>query len=190
MNRESYESSAEGDSMTITEPTRDKYNIAYIIFFIAGAGSLLPWNFFCTAIPYFQYKLRDASTTNTTFEELSPEQALFGNYLALCSMLPLALFNLLNLVLVKWVSAFVRFIVGSTVVFLMISLTVILVHMELGAQLFLGITLCSVVIMNSAAAIVQGSLLGIASVLPPRNIRAFLEGQVRISCHYWMHYSC
>ncbi|GAA53465.1 equilibrative nucleoside transporter 1 [Clonorchis sinensis] len=42
----------------------------------------------------------------------------------------------------------------------MLLLTVILVYLELGA-----------------AAIIQGSLLGIASVLPPRNIRAFLEGQ-------------
>lgn len=34
---------------------RDTYKIAYIIHFLLGAGNLLPWNAFITAIDYFGY---------------------------------------------------------------------------------------------------------------------------------------
>ncbi|GLU09683.1 hypothetical protein SLE2022_265300 [Rubroshorea leprosula] len=34
---------------------RDTYKIAYIIYFLLGAGNLLPWNAFITAVDYFSY---------------------------------------------------------------------------------------------------------------------------------------
>lgn len=37
-----------------TEP-KDPYYIAYIIHFLLGAGYLVPWNSFITAVDYFQY---------------------------------------------------------------------------------------------------------------------------------------
>lgn len=37
-----------------TEP-KDPYHIAYIIHFLLGAGYLVPWNSFITAVDYFQY---------------------------------------------------------------------------------------------------------------------------------------
>jgi len=37
----------------------DSYCLVYIIFFLMGIGSLLPWNFFITAKNYWLYKLSD-----------------------------------------------------------------------------------------------------------------------------------
>ena len=34
---------------------RDTYKIAYILHFLLGAGNLLPWNAFITAVDYFAY---------------------------------------------------------------------------------------------------------------------------------------
>ncbi|MFS7992436.1 putative equilibrative nucleoside transporter [Helianthus anomalus] len=34
---------------------KDTYNMAYIIHFLLGAGYLVPWNAFITAVDYFQY---------------------------------------------------------------------------------------------------------------------------------------
>lgn len=39
----------------------DRLHGAYIIFFILGVGSLLPWNFFITAKHYWMYKLQNCS---------------------------------------------------------------------------------------------------------------------------------
>ncbi|KAL7191435.1 hypothetical protein ACSBR2_023503 [Camellia fascicularis] len=38
---------------------RDTYNIAYSIFFLLGAGNLIPWNSFVTAVDYFEYLYPD-----------------------------------------------------------------------------------------------------------------------------------
>ncbi|KAF6768667.1 hypothetical protein AHF37_05461 [Paragonimus kellicotti] len=159
---------------------RDKFNFVYLIFFVTGVGTLLPWNFFITAIPYFQFKLRNTSLENgssTDPKQLSKEQVLFANYLALCSMLPFATFTILNLVLMKWISSFTRYIIGAVTVFVLFLVTVILVKIVLEPGVFLGITLASVVVINSGSAIVQGSVMGIAALLPPRNMKACLEGQ-------------
>ncbi|KAF5402240.1 Nucleoside transporter [Paragonimus heterotremus] len=170
---------------------RDKFNLVYLIFFFTGVGTLLPWNFFITAIPvrqlflnhclqYFQFKLRNTSLENgslTDPKQLSKEQVLFGNYLALCSMLPFATFTIMNLVLMKWISSFTRYIIGAVTVFVLFLVTVILVKIVLEPTVFLGITLASVVVINSGSAIVQGSVFGIAALLPPRNMKACLEGQ-------------
>ncbi|KAA3670169.1 uncharacterized protein DEA37_0008521 [Paragonimus westermani] len=76
------------------------------------------------------------------------------------------------------ISSFTRYIIGAVAVFLLFLVTVILVKIVLEPGVFLGITLASVVVINSGSAIAQGSVLGIAALLPPRNMKACLEGQV------------
>lgn len=39
----------------------DSYNLVYVLFFLMGIGSLLPWNFFITAKHYWIYKLSNGS---------------------------------------------------------------------------------------------------------------------------------
>lgn len=39
----------------------DRFNGTYIIFFLLGVGSSLPWNFICTAKHYWIYKLRNCT---------------------------------------------------------------------------------------------------------------------------------
>lgn len=47
----------------------DSYCLVYIIFFLMGIGSLLPWNFFITAKHYWLYKL-----SNNTHHSGNEEQ--------------------------------------------------------------------------------------------------------------------
>lgn len=46
---------------------RDKYNLAYLSFFLIGIGMLLPWNFFINASQYFKDKLKVLYTTLSGF---------------------------------------------------------------------------------------------------------------------------
>lgn len=48
----------------------DSYFLVYIIFFLMGIGSLLPWNFFITAKQYWLYKLSNNSH-NSDADQLS-----------------------------------------------------------------------------------------------------------------------
>lgn len=47
---------------------KDRFNGTYIIFFLLGTGSLLPFNFIMTAKHYWMYKLQNCS------DELSPAE--------------------------------------------------------------------------------------------------------------------
>lgn len=48
--------SVKADNQTpLPPPPRDAYKVAYIIHFLLGAGSLLPWNALITAVDYFGY---------------------------------------------------------------------------------------------------------------------------------------
>uniref|UniRef100_A0A3B3DYC3 Solute carrier family 29 member 3 n=1 Tax=Oryzias melastigma TaxID=30732 RepID=A0A3B3DYC3_ORYME len=60
---------------------QDSYNLVYVLFFLMGIGSLLPWNFFITAKDYWIYKLSNSSsyskegepTLCLSFSRLSPK---------------------------------------------------------------------------------------------------------------------
>lgn len=51
---------AVGSGYSLQKP-RDRWHGAYLIFFLLGIGSLLPWNFFITAKHYWRYKLQNCS---------------------------------------------------------------------------------------------------------------------------------
>lgn len=52
---EKMESTPKSSSADQPPEPRDTYKIAYIIHFLLGAGNLLPWNAFITAVDYFGY---------------------------------------------------------------------------------------------------------------------------------------
>ncbi|XP_075060589.1 equilibrative nucleoside transporter 1 [Mixophyes fleayi] len=43
----------------MTNPPKDRYNAVWLIFFMLGLGTLLPWNFFMTATMYFTSRLAE-----------------------------------------------------------------------------------------------------------------------------------
>ena len=44
-------------------PPRDRFNAVYLVFYLLGMGTLLPWNFFVSAYSYWDYKFRDVNAT-------------------------------------------------------------------------------------------------------------------------------
>ena len=76
----------------------DKYSLVYLVFFLTGMSTLLPWNFFISLNNFWDYKFRDVNETfvsnsNSSQTEL---QKTFTSYLAIASMIPNAVFVILN----------------------------------------------------------------------------------------------
>ncbi|XP_058294941.1 equilibrative nucleoside transporter 2 isoform X3 [Hylobates moloch] len=160
---------------------RDSYHLVGISFFILGLGTLLPWNFFITAIPYFQVRLAGAS--NSTARILStnhtgPEDAFnFNNWVTLLSQLPLLLFTLLNSFLYQCVPETVRILGSLLAILLLFALTAALVKVDMSPGPFFSVTMASVCFINSFSAVLQGSLFGQLGTMPSTYSTLFLSGQ-------------
>ncbi|XP_015226926.1 PREDICTED: equilibrative nucleoside transporter 1-like [Cyprinodon variegatus] len=91
-----------GFSVTMaTNSPKDKYLGVWMIFFMLGLGTLLPWNFFMTATMYFQKRLKEplSAEVSVNQSESAPPSVLeakFNNVMTLCAMLPLLLCTCLN----------------------------------------------------------------------------------------------
>lgn len=130
---------------------RDSYHLVGISFFILGLGTLLPWNFFITAIPYFQGRLAGANSTAETLgtNHTSPADTFnFNNWVTLLSQLPLLLFTLLNSFLYQCIPEMVRILGSLLVILLLFTLTAVLVKVDMSPGLFFSITMASVWFIN------------------------------------------
>nr|XP_033792485.1 equilibrative nucleoside transporter 1 [Geotrypetes seraphini]XP_033792486.1 equilibrative nucleoside transporter 1 [Geotrypetes seraphini]XP_033792488.1 equilibrative nucleoside transporter 1 [Geotrypetes seraphini]XP_033792489.1 equilibrative nucleoside transporter 1 [Geotrypetes seraphini]XP_033792490.1 equilibrative nucleoside transporter 1 [Geotrypetes seraphini]XP_033792491.1 equilibrative nucleoside transporter 1 [Geotrypetes seraphini]XP_033792492.1 equilibrative nucleoside transpo len=177
-----------------SNPPPDRYKAVWLIFFTLGLGTLLPWNFFMTATMYFTERLADptngttldrSAVNITTSEPISnisiPKQnylqAKFNNVMTLCAMLPLLIFTCLNSFLHQRISQKVR-ILGSLVAILVVfMLTALFVKISFEPLTFFILTMIKIVCINCFGAILQGSLFGMAGLLPASYTTPIMSGQ-------------
>ncbi|XP_014322493.1 equilibrative nucleoside transporter 2 isoform X1 [Myotis lucifugus] len=159
---------------------QDSYHLVGVSFFILGLGTLLPWNFFITAIPYFQGRLAGANSTIVTLStnHTGPADTFnFNNWVTLLSQLPLLLFTLLNSFLYQCIPETVRILGSLLVILLLFALTAALVKVDMTPGPFFSITMASVWFINSFCAVLQGSLFGQLGTMPSTYSTLFLSGQ-------------
>uniref|UniRef100_A0A8C2XGY7 Solute carrier family 29 member 1a n=1 Tax=Cyclopterus lumpus TaxID=8103 RepID=A0A8C2XGY7_CYCLU len=173
--------------MTAINAPRDKYNAVWIIFFILGLGTLLPWNFFMTATMYFTSRLKDEfadpSThlmTNETSEGADTRSVLeskFNNVMTLCAMVPLLIFTCLNSFLHQRIPQKLRIIGSLAAILVVFLLTAVFVKVDVSPLTFFTITMIKIICINSFGAILQGSLFGLAGILPASYTTPIMSGQ-------------
>ncbi|KAM4848007.1 equilibrative nucleoside transporter 2 isoform X1 [Urocitellus parryii] len=159
---------------------QDSYHLVGISFFILGLGTLLPWNFFITAIPYFQGRLAEANSTAGALStnHTGPTDTFnFNNWVTLLSQLPLLLFTLLNSFLYQCIPEVVRILGSLLGILLLFALTAALVKVDMSPGPFFSITMVSVWFINSFCAVLQGSLFGQLGTMPSTYSTLFLSGQ-------------
>uniref|UniRef100_A0A8C5BCE4 Equilibrative nucleoside transporter 1-like n=1 Tax=Gadus morhua TaxID=8049 RepID=A0A8C5BCE4_GADMO len=169
----------------ITAPS-DRYNAVWIIFFVLGLGTLLPWNFFMTATMYFTSRLKDQDlslnhTANMTDAASSDTRNIleskFNNVMTLCAMVPLLIFTCLNSFIHQRISQKLRICGCLAVILGVFLLTAILVKVKVDPLAFFTITMIKIVIINSFGAVLQGSLFGLAGRLPASYTTPIMSGQ-------------
>ncbi|XP_064170229.1 equilibrative nucleoside transporter 1-like [Anguilla rostrata] len=173
--------------MTATNVPRDKYNAVWLIFFILGLGTLLPWNFFMTATMYFTSRLKDSPmeiranlTRNDTAEAVSSRSVLeakFNNVMTLCAMVPLLVFTCLNSVVHQRIPQRLRVMGSLGWILGLFLLTAIFVKVDASPMVFFIITMIKIIFINSFGAILQGSLFGMAGLLPTSYTTPIMSGQ-------------
>nr|XP_057914457.1 equilibrative nucleoside transporter 3 [Doryrhamphus excisus] len=175
---DSHTSSEDEDSddqtLAIRYSPDDRYCLVYIIFFLMGIGSLLPWNFFITAKSYWLYKM-----SNSTEEQRSDLSDYFESYLTFASTVPSVLCLILNYIFINRVSPNVRILSSLFVILLVFVVTTVLVKVDVShckVEFFAG-TLASVAIVSGASNVFCGSVFGISGYFPMRISQAIIAGQ-------------
>ncbi|XP_075511583.1 equilibrative nucleotide transporter 1 [Primulina tabacum] len=144
---------------------RDSFHLAYVIYFTLGAGYLLPWNAFITAVDYFDYLYPDASVDRVF--------AIVYMLVGLTSLLLIVAFAH------KWNSV-VRINLGYAL-FLVALLAVPLIdawYVKGRVGVYSGYygTVVMVGLCGLADGLVQGSVVGKAGELPERYMQAVVAG--------------
>uniref|UniRef100_A0AAX7TAV6 Solute carrier family 29 member 1a n=1 Tax=Astatotilapia calliptera TaxID=8154 RepID=A0AAX7TAV6_ASTCA len=171
--------------MTAINAPRDKYNSVWLIFFILGLGTLLPWNFFMTATMYFTSRLKDVPTVHssnqtanvTAGDSRNVLESKFNNVMTLCAMVPLLIFTCLNSFIHQRIPQKLRISGSLTVILVVFLVTAVVVKVELAPLPFFVLTMVKIVCINSFGAIFQSSLFGLAGILPASYTTPIMSGQ-------------
>ncbi|KAF2983701.1 hypothetical protein EK904_000564 [Melospiza melodia maxima] len=159
---------------------RDRWHGAYLIFFLLGIGSLLPWNFFITAKHYWRFKLQNCSDEpGPAGQAASDLRDYFESYISIASTIPSVLCLIGNFLLVNKVAASVR-ILSSLFVMLAVFLVItVLVKVDTSTWTtpFFALTVGCVAVVSSASTVFSSSIFGLSSCFPMRNLQALLSGQ-------------
>ncbi|KAM6956091.1 equilibrative nucleoside transporter 1-like [Aplochiton taeniatus] len=171
--------------MTAIHAPRDKYYAVWIIFFILGLGTLLPWNFFLTAIMYFTSRLNSLpeAGTNHSANATSGDgmgsvlASKFSNVMTLCAMVPLLIFTCLNSFIHQRIPQKLRIPGSLFVILVLFLLTAVLVRVDMAPLPFFTLTMIKIVCINSFGAVLQSSLFGLAGLLPASYTTPIMSGQ-------------
>ncbi|KAK6160185.1 hypothetical protein DH2020_003566 [Rehmannia glutinosa] len=144
---------------------KDSFHLAYIIYFTLGAGYLLPWNAFITAVDYFTYLYPDASVDRVF--------AIVYMLVGLTSLLFIIAFAHKSNSVVRINVGYVLFLVALLAVPLM---DVWYVKGRVGVYGGYYATVAVVGLCGVADGLVQGGVVGNAGELPERYMQAVVAG--------------
>ncbi|XP_057856469.1 equilibrative nucleotide transporter 1 [Cryptomeria japonica] len=146
-------------------PPKDSFNLAYLSYFTLGAGFLLPWNAYITAIDYFSY----------IYPGKQVDRVFSVGYMVTCL--------LFLLILITWAqksSARFRINLGLSLFLLCLLVVPVMdaayIKGRRGLDVGYYITVTAVVGCGIADAFVQGSLIGSAGELPEEFMQAVVAG--------------
>lgn len=155
----------ENQPLTAAAVPKDDYNVAYIIFFLLGAGFLLPWNSFISAVDYF--------------DVLYPHSHI-DRVFSLAYMIPCFLFLLALTFYGQQYPSRLRINLG---LFIFLAVFVLVPVMDevwitgnKGTKGTHVLTVGAASVLGLCDALVQGSLVGAAGELPERYMQALVAG--------------
>uniref|UniRef100_A0A8B9SWX2 Equilibrative nucleoside transporter 1 n=1 Tax=Anas platyrhynchos TaxID=8839 RepID=A0A8B9SWX2_ANAPL len=141
--------------MTARDGPQDRYKAVWLIFFILGLGTLLPWNFFMTAREYFIGRLEDAKNISqlgnqSTGAALSHSylHSMFDNFMTLCAMVPLLVFMCLNSFIHQRIPQQIRILGSLVAIGLVFLITAVMVKVAMEPLPFFIFTMISIVFIN------------------------------------------
>ncbi|KAF2318057.1 hypothetical protein GH714_041389 [Hevea brasiliensis] len=142
---------------------RDSYKIAYIIHFLLGAGNLLPWNAFITAVDYFGnlYPTRHV-------EKVFSVAYMSSSVVVLILVISRGGWSKKLTYRLRMNLGFSMFVLSS-----MVPPTIDWFGRPKGAY---GVTVASVVVCGLADGLIGGSLIGSAGKLPKGYMQAVFAG--------------
>ncbi|KAM7511508.1 hypothetical protein LguiB_010383 [Lonicera macranthoides] len=145
---------------------RDTYKIAYIIHFLLGAGNLLPWNAFITAVDYFGYLY-----PNKHVEKVFSVAYMSSSVLVLVAMMSYNSWS-------KTLSFRLRMNLGFSMFVLSLMVTPVIDWAPFlnGPSGAYGSVVASVVVCGLADGLIGGSLIGSAGKLPKQYMQAVFAG--------------
>lgn len=151
--------------LTAAAVPKDDYNLAYVVFFVLGAGFLLPWNSFISAVDYF-----DVLYPNTHTDRVF---ALAYMIPCLLSLSALTFYGREYTSRVRTNGGLLTFLCMVVLVPLMDE---IWITGNKGTRTTHYLTVGAASVLGIADALVQGSLVGAAGELPERYMQALMAG--------------
>lgn len=148
-----------------TKVPKDKFHLAYIMYFTLGTGYLLPWNAFITAVDYFSYLYPEASVDRVF--------SVVYMILNLSFLLLIVLFSHRSNPFVRINVGLVLFVLALTAVPVM---DVVWIEGRVGIYSGFYATVAAVAVSGVADALVQGGVIGSAGELPERYMQAVVAG--------------
>lgn len=149
----------------LSSPPRDTFNVAYLIYFLLGAGYLVPWNAFITAIDYF---------------ELLYPSGQIDRVFSIVYMIPAVVCIFLLTFFGRRVSAALRVNAGLVLFIAMLVVVPIMGALFItdarGTTSTYAVTVFAAAMNGVADALVQGSIVGSAGELPPCYMQALMAG--------------
>lgn len=153
------------DEPSAVSPPDDRLGVGYLIFFTLGAGFLLPWNAFITAVDYFDFLYPGA-----------PVDRVFSVSYMVAAFLPLVAIVLFF----PKSSAPVRINTGLTLftltLLLVPAMDAVYVKGRPGLYGAFDVTVAATALCGVADALVQGGVIGFAGELPERYMQAVVAG--------------
>ena len=143
-------------------PSLISITVVWVLFFILGIGTLLPWNLFITSNTYF---IRKSGLEN------------FEAYLVLVAQTPNFTFFFLTLFIKEVLRASPRVYFSLGIMLFLFLLTIVFTEVDIPSVAFTIVTFICVAIINALAGLYQTTVIGMTGVFPSIHTQAVFVGQ-------------